>query len=93
METVIDTIQERFSHLGWSMTAKVLDTSVGDRLWVVFGRRNKQSFSAYGPTQTAAWESAWHLARQLHLVDQMQEDEVPEPNILSFRRFRDERVA
>lgn len=90
---MMDVVQERFVRLGWSMGERTVDTLGGKRLWLVFGKRNKQVFSAQGETRTEAWDSAWRLAQQLHLAKQPRPVTEEGQLIVPFQRLRDKRVA
>lgn len=65
-DAMIDELRKRFRQLGWTMGEREVSTADGSALWLVFGKRNKQLFSAQGSTRTLAWQSAWRNAEELH---------------------------
>jgi len=78
MTTKIDLIRRRLNRFGWTTCDSKIITLGGNKLWLIFGKRHNQSFTVQSHTQREAWESAWHLTRQI------QKTTITPPRILPF---------
>jgi len=86
MTKMVPRIRRRLHQAGWTVRAVKLDTLGGGELWLVRARRNRQSFSASGESQKAAWIEAWRLAKQLHATAPRVRSIIPFPRVPAISR-------
>jgi hypothetical protein len=87
MDAICNEIRKKLNRLGWNPKQREIETSAGDKIWVVFNKQTSRSFSTQAPTQRAAWESAWKLVGDIRKFSDEPQMILPFPaNIPSYHR-------
>jgi hypothetical protein len=68
MDVACYMIRKKLRRLGWKPKQREIETSSGEKVWVVFSNQPSRSFSIQAPTRQEAWESAWRLVGKNRIV-------------------------
>jgi hypothetical protein len=60
----INLLRSRLRRFGWSVADAVFETLTGSKIYVVFCKRDNQSFSVKSSRRSDAWQSAGRLCQQ-----------------------------